>query len=270
MRSIKDHMALTISLFAILFCIESLLVLDRIVKSYENDLKENYSLILVADRSVKVSDISHIDTLIGSVEPIDAESILKEIEGRMSEESLSKIRQIMPLFFSLKLRRYADRERIEKLKSELLSVAGVKEVHIFEKVHDRLYSMLLFIKSTLTLFGLLAGVVSILLLMKQMTIWQFEHKERMQIMSLFGAPVWLRSGVLFRLAVVDAFLAFAAVVSTMLYLSSNSEAIEFLQSIGADPDLLFRYDDIAVLAAVSFGVSLTCAAWVVARFKEEQ
>ncbi len=270
MRSIRHHLALILPLFAILFCVEYLLLFDRIIDRYETDLKENYSLIVVADRSVKLSDLSHCDTLIKKVEPIDAELVLQKIKGRMNSESLEKIRSIMPLFFSVKLRRYAERERIERLKSELMSIEGVRDVHIFEKVHDRLYAMLLFMKTGFVVFAVLIGVVSLLLLMKQMTIWQFEHRERMQIMSLFGAPVWLRSGVLFRLAVVDAFFALAAVVSVMLYLVNDSHVRERLQSIGADPDLLLKLNDIPVLAGISFGIALICAAWVVIRFKEEQ
>ena len=46
-------------------------------------------------------------------------------------------------------------------------------------------------------------VVTIFLIAKEMRIWQFKHSERMNIMGLFGAPVWLRSAVLFRLAIVD-------------------------------------------------------------------
>ena len=270
MRSIRHHLSLILPLFAILFCIEYLMLFDRITESHEKRLKESYSIILVADRSVKLSDISHSDTLIERVEPIDAENVLREIRADMNPESVEKIRSIMPLFFSIKLRRYAGSDRIERLKSELMSIPGVRDVHIFEKVHDRLYAMLLFMKISFTVFSVLIGAISLLLLMKQMTIWQFEHRERMQIMSLFGAPVWLRSGVLFRLAIVDALLALLLVVSTLVYLVNDPGVAELLGEIGTTPETLFRFDDIAVLAGVSFAIALFSAAWVVLRFKEEQ
>jgi len=270
MRSIRHHLALILPLFAILFCIEYLMVFDRITESYEKRLKENYSLILVADRSVKISDISHCDTLIEKVEPIDAEDVLRRIKSGMNRQSVEKIRSIMPLFFSIKLRRYAGGDRVERLKSELMSISGVRDVHIFEKVHDRLYAMLLFMKISFTVFAVLIGTISILLLTKQMTIWQFEHKERMQIMSLFGAPVWLRSGVLFRLAIVDALLALLLVVSALLYLVNDSTVMEMIDAIGVEPETLLRLDDVAVLAALSFAIAIFSAGLVVLRFKEEQ
>ncbi len=270
MRSIRHHLSLILPLFAILFCIEYLMVFDRITESHEKSLKESYSIILVADRSAKLSDISHRDTLIERVERIDAENVLRRIKADMNPESVEKIRSIMPLFFSIKLKRYADGERIERLRSELISVPGVRDVHIFEKVHDRLYAMLLFMKISFTVFSVLIGAISLLLLVKQMTIWQFEHRERMQIMSLFGAPVWLRSGVLFRLAVVDALLALLFVVSALLYLVNDPGVVKLLDAVGATPERLFRFDDIAVLAGLSFAIAVFSAGWVVLRFKEEQ
>ncbi|MCF6201730.1 MAG: hypothetical protein L3J42_06375, partial [Hydrogenimonas sp.] len=188
----------------------------------------------------------------------------------MDKKSLQRLKEIMPLFISVKLKRYAESGRMERLKDELMSIKGVKDVHIFEKVHDRLYAMLLFMKTNFTLFAIFLGTIAALLMVKQMTIWQYEHKERMQIMALFGAPVWLRSGVLFRLALVDAFIALAAVISVMIYLVSDSRVADILRSMGVDPDLLLRIDDFVLLAAASFSLALAAAAWVVMRFKEEQ
>lgn len=270
MRSIRHHLALALPLFAILFCIEYLIILDRVIDSYEKRLKENYSVIIVADNSVKLSDISHIDTLIERVERVDTNSVLERIKGNMDKKSLQRLKEIMPLFISVKLKRYAESGRMERLKDELMSIKGVKDVHIFEKVHDRLYAMLLFMKTNFTLFAIFLGTIAALLMVKQMTIWQYEHKERMQIMALFGAPVWLRSGVLFRLALVDAFIALAAVISVMIYLVSDSRVADILRSMGVDPDLLLRIDDFVLLAAASFSLALAAAAWVVMRFKEEQ
>jgi len=89
-------------------------------------------------------------------------------------------------------------------------------------------------------------------------------------MSLFGAPVWLRSGVLFRLAIVDALLALLLVVSALLYLVNDSTVMEMIDAIGVEPETLLRLDDVAVLAALSFAIAIFSAGLVVLRFKEEQ
>jgi cell division transport system permease protein len=262
-------LGLILPLFAILFAIEYLLVFDRTVRIYEERLQEQYTVILVAEKGVRPSAIRNASILVRSVEPVDSEEVLKKIRRQISRENLKKLERVLPLFFTVKLRHYPSRERLEKLKKELLAVPGVKRVQIFEKVHDRLYSMLLFMKSNFYVFGGLIGLIGFLLIMKQMVIWQLEHKERMQIMALFGAPVWLRSGVLFRLAFVDAFIAVVLVTATMLYLMNDPYVTSVLVQMQIDPSVLLRLDDLAWLAGAGFGIALFCATWVVMRFREE-
>ncbi len=269
MRSVKTHLALILPLFAILFGIEYLMVFDRIVSSYETKLNAEYSLIVVADKTVKSNDIGHADTLIDRIETVDAENILRRIRQETSAKNMEKIKSIMPLFYSVKLRRYPDRSSLQRLKEELMAIKGVKSVHMFEKTHDPLYAMLTFMKGNFSVFALLLALVGLLLIVKQMYVWQLEHRERMQIMALFGAPVWLRSGVLFRLAIVDAFIALFLIVTGMFYLVSRSDILAFLQEIDVDPARLFSFDDVVLLAAVGFGTAILSALLVVMRFKEE-
>ena len=129
--------------------------------------------------------------------------------------------------------------------------------------------MLLFLKSNFYIFGVLIGLIGFMLVMKQMLIWQLEHRDRMQIMALFGAPVWLRSGVLFRLAFVDAFLAVVLVSGAMIYLMSDPYVVSILRQMEIDPYTLLRMDDLFWLAGIGFGIAMFGAFWVVVRFREE-
>ncbi|BDY13894.1 cell division protein FtsX [Hydrogenimonas cancrithermarum] len=269
MKSVRNHLALILPLFAILFAVEYLLVLERVVQAYENRLKEQYSVIVVADRSVKSDTIGRVNGLIENVEPVDAEKVLMRIRKQVSKESLEKLQAVMPAFYTVKLRRYPDKKSLERLKNDLLSLEGVKRVKVFEKVHDPLYAMLAFMKSNVLVFAILLGITGFLLIIKQMYIWQLEHKERMQIMALFGAPVWLRSGVLFRLAIVDAIISLLLAGAMTLYLMTNSTVRSFLYEIDMRVDSLVGFDDFGLLAAVALGMALMCAFWVVVRFKEE-
>ncbi len=269
MTFVRNHLGLILPLFAILFAIEYMLVFDRVLKNYETRLQEQYTVIVVADKKVDVSRIEKANPLVKSVEPVDSESVLRRIRKQISKENIEKIKAIVPAFYTLKLLHYPDKKSLEKLRRDLLDIKGVKRVQIFEKVHDRLYAMLLFMKSNFYIFGAMLGLIGFLLVMKQMVIWQLEHKERMQIMALFGAPVWLRSGVLFRLAFVDALIAIALVATGMLYVMSDTRVKEVLDEMGIDGSLLLRFDDLAYLAAAGFGIALFCATWVVVRFREE-
>ena len=76
MRSIKNHLGLILPLFAILFSLEYLMFIDKILNFYEERLNSEYSLIVVSDKGVTKSDIIQSDTIIKSAELISIEKVL--------------------------------------------------------------------------------------------------------------------------------------------------------------------------------------------------
>jgi len=270
MRSIRNHIALVLSLFAILFSIEYLMFIDKILNFYENRLNSEYSLIIVSDKSITISDIQQSDTLIKSVELISIDKVLDKIKGQISSKNINKIKNIVPSFYSVKLRHYTNADRLEKLKSNLMHIKGIKSVHAFENMHDKIYEILNFFKANISIFITIISVISLLLMIKQMTIWQLEHYERMQIMALFGASVWLRSTILIKLAIVDATLALILTIATVYYILNQPHVVSLISEFGIKDFSSFWYEDISMLASVSYGVALISALWVILRFKEQQ
>ncbi|NPA30286.1 MAG: hypothetical protein GXO33_08890 [Epsilonproteobacteria bacterium] len=269
MTFVRNHLGLILPLFAILFSLEYLMLFDRTLSRYEVRLKEQYSVVLVAQKDVKTKSIANASSLIEKVEPIDTGKALGKLARGMDRERVEKLKAGMPAFYDVKLKRYPSGKELERLKSALLRLKGVKRVLIFEKVHDRLYGMLFFMKSNFYIFGLLVGVIGFLLIVKQMQIWQYEHRQRLQIMALFGAPLWLRSGVLFRMAVVDALIAIVAVAGVILYLPYNTEVAALMREMGVDLSALMIPRDFGLIALMGLGIALFCALWVVLRFREE-
>jgi cell division transport system permease protein len=269
MKSIKNHLALILPLFAILFAVEYLQIIDRVVKMYEDHLKTEYTIIVVTETSVLPGTIQQVSPLIDKVEFVDAEQVLMRIRQQISQESLEKLQSVMPLFYTITLRRYPDQKSLEELRKSLMALHGVKRVQMFEKVHHPLYTMLMFLKANVKVFALFFGVVGFLLILKQMYVWQLEHQERMQIMALFGAPVWLRSGVLFRFAVIDSLIALAMIAGLVFYLQADHRVVALLSDMNIDVTRLVLLQDFVQLAGVALGTALLCAFWVVARFKEE-
>ena len=268
MRSIKNHLGLILPLFAILFSIEYLTLVNKILNVYENRLNSEYSLIIVSDSSISLSDLQQSDTLIKSVEVISVDKILDKIRQQINVKNINKIKNIMPSFYTVKLRQYSDVERIEKLKSNLMKIEGVRSVYAFENMHDKMYEMLSFFKANISIFIAIVTVISFLLIIKQMTIWQFEHYERMQIMALFGAPAWLRSTILIKLAIVDATLALFSIVGFLYFIFNQTQFVSLLFKFEIGDVSNFWIEDILMLASISYGVALVSTLWVIVRFKE--
>jgi len=269
MRSIRNHLGLILPLFAILFSIEYLMFIDRALSFYENRLNSEYSLIVVSNKKLVNSDIQQSDTLIKSVESIKIDKVLEKIQGQISSKNLHKIKNIVPFFYTVKLRHYTDADRIEELKKNLMRIKGVKSVYAFENMHDKMYEILNFFKDNILIFIAIVFLISLLLIVKQITIWKLEHYERMQIMALFGAPVWLRSTILLKLAIVDATLALIFTVGVIYYILNQPLINTLISKFGIVDTSSFWYEDILVLMAVSYSVALISTLWVIIRFKEQ-
>ncbi len=97
---------------------------------------------------------------------------------------------------------------------------------------------------------------------KQIEIWKFQHLERMEIMTLLGAPLWMRSQVLFRLACLDTILATLIVASGLVYISQNPTLLIFLQELGLNPEIFSPILDSIVLLLTGLAVSLI-SVWIV-------
>ena len=90
-------------------------------------------------------------------------------------------------------------------------------------------------------------IVSLFLIIKQMEIWKYAHKERMQVMEIFGAPLMLRSGVLFKVAFIDAIFATILVSAIFFYIKFYWASQSGIDIMMENQEVLFRLSDIGVL-----------------------
>jgi len=142
-------------------------------------------------------------------------------------------------------------------------------VEDFSATHDTTYKLLLLFKSVVSVFAGMILLVTTLLIFKELKIWQFQHSERMSIMGLFGAPIWLRSAVLFRLAIVDALIASLLAFVTFTYLSSSQWILKQFNNIGIEVVVFDAIGDEMMLLGVAIVLSSLLASLIVIGHKEE-
>ena len=88
-------------------------------------------------------------------------------------------------------------------------------------------------------------------------------------MGLFGAPIWLRSAVLFRLSIVDALIASALAFVLFKYIASNTIVLEQFSNIGISITIFDPINDFSLLLLVSLSLSILLASFIVLGHKEE-
>jgi cell division transport system permease protein len=234
-------------LMAILLGIEFFLVFERTTNSYEKGLKEGYSMLVVTKKPLELADFKTLNEHIDSSEKIKRENIISEVARGISKSTTKEILNALPYFYNVGLDSYMRTTRLDKIKSDLEADENIKKVETFGSSYSSAYRLFAFIKFTLKLFIGFMGIVSLFLIIKQMEIWKYSHKERMQVMEIFGAPLMLRSGVLFRVAILDAFIATLLTSMFFLYIKFQWAAESGIDIMMEKQEELFRMTDIGVL-----------------------
>ncbi len=269
MRSLKNHLSLIMALFSILFTIQIFIDVQRAINSYEKTLANNYSIIVIANHSLTPEQFTQAHSLIRGSEPISVDEVLSKLTQDMKQKNIDLLKISMPRFYRILLSSYPSPEQITDIKKSLEAITSVTKVESFSQSHDRLYGLLILVKYIVVVLALSIIIVTMLLIIKEMRIWQFQHMERMNIMALFGAPVWLRSAVLFRLAIVDAMIASALVTGTFFALDSQDSIHESLEHVNISIELFNPIQDTPLLFGTALAVSILLATMIIMGHKEE-
>ena len=269
MKLLKNHLSLIIALATILFTVQVFLIIDRSTVAYEEQLKNDYSIIAVAKKEIKNKIFLKIDRSVLSSEEIKPDRIIKSLKDEMKKENLELLKDSLPKFYRIRLDHFPTPDEINRINKKLLKHPLITRVENFAKNHDLVYKLLLLYKKVTLVFALVIFAVTTLLVLKELRIWQFQHSERMNIMALFGAPLWLRSAVLFRLAIVDALIASLLVNGFFFLLLQYNWIDAQLSTIGITIEVYSLLNDGPILSGIALVLSILLATLVIMGHKEE-
>ncbi len=247
MKFIKNHLMFILPLMAILLGIEFYLVFDRTTNTYEKGLKEGYSMLVVTKDPMELSKFQDLNSHISSLEKIKRDNIVSEVSKGVSKSTSKAILKALPYFYNLGLDTYLHSSGLEEIKKDLEADKNIKRVETFGGSYNSSYKLFSFIKFTLKIFIAFMTIVSLFLIIKQMEIWKYAHKERMQVMEIFGAPLMLRSGVLFKVAFIDAIFATILVSAIFFYIKFYWAAQSGIDIMMENQEVLFKLSDIGIL-----------------------
>lgn len=270
MKSLKNHLSLIIALFTVLASVQIYVAVDRTIAAYESHLKNDYSVIVVASKSINPDEFKAMNSMIDRSEPISTAQVLERLKGEMSQKNLDLLKLTLPKFYRLYLNRFPTPLEISQLQKKLESNSVIERVEGFSQTHDTVYKLMLLFKDVVQIFSIAIAAVTSLLILKEMRLWQFQHAERMNIMALFGAPVWLRSAVLFRLAIVDAIIATLILCLAFFLIDYYGYLTMQLKEIGISVQLFNFVDDAIRSLIIALSVSVALTFTIVLFHREEE
>ncbi len=269
MKSFKNHLSLVIALVSILFSFQVYKVVERVVDDYRVNLAQNYALVVMSRSALDYKTLSSQVAQIRDIEEINPDGVIKRLNAGIGKKDAQLLKVSLPKFYTVHLKSYPSPSQLKQIKKALFSFKGITKVETFENTHQRTYKMLLLFKTIVSVFSVSVLVVTILLIFKELKIWQFQHHERMSIMALFGAPTWLRSAVLFRLAIVDALIATTLSILFFLYISNDTWILEQFHNLSIDVEIFDVGHDSLVMLGMAMSISLLLAIFIVLGHKEE-
>ncbi|WP_027327253.1 FtsX-like permease family protein [Helicobacter pametensis] len=268
MNFIKRHLSLIYPLLMLLFSVESVLLIQRAVEEHEKKLSQDYSIVIASKEELVQEALQRRIKHLQSIQPIDPQIILKSLEHTISPENLAFLKSELPLFYSITLDIFPNQSQLKQISSILLSINGVQKVELFAKTHSKVYRLLLLLKKSIVFFGSLLGILSILLMVKQVEVWLLQHSKRMEIMSYLGAPSWMKNKVLFKLALIDSVISSVLVIAGVFYVLNGEEFQALLASLEISNVVFAPLGDFLTLLLISVCISTLSAAAVILRQKD--
>jgi len=269
MKFIKTHVSLIFPLVAILLGLEFFIVFDRTTDSYEKSLQNGYSMMVVAKDEMSIDDFQVWDRHIEQVIEVQKNKILERLEMNENPENKKSFEASLPNFYSLKLDSYLTLDELNKVKVNLEKSDNILKIESFQSTYQSKYELFSFIKFSFHTFIVFMSIISFFLIVKQMEVWNFLHAQRMKVMEIFGASLFLRSKVLMTMALVDAVIA-ALITSIVFYAIQNFWIKNSQMEIVKEKiNSVFMMTDILILLFASIMLVMIAVYIVIINVKEE-
>lgn len=265
MRSLKNHFGVILPLFVLLFAIEFSVMAGRILSDYELSMSDEYNIIAVSQKELSDEMLkSRIPSFKNAI-LLDAKPVLDRLRGQMSDKNLKELEGSLPKFYSIKLNILPSPTFMAKIERDLLSIEGVSKVETFAKTHDKVYRMLVLFKAVAQGFTALIALMGVTLIFKQMHIWLYEHRRRIEVMNDLGASYWLKSSGLYKLAIGDSIIATILVCAIYAFVPNMLSPVLF--SAGFSIPSMDMFSDAGILLGSSIGLSIITVSVVMLRSK---
>ncbi len=221
MKSLKNHLSVILSLFVLFFSVEFSVTLHKVIENQNQRLISNYSIVIVSNRRLTLSDLKSNVKEIDSLKAISSKNILDRLKNDMSSKNLALLKIALPYFYSAKLNSLPSKSRLNAIKKILKSQKQITKVEVFTKTYQNIFQIFQMLQIVTYIFSVIIVLISILLLFKQIRIWILEHEEKIKIMGYFGATYWMKSTFLYRLVLIDSIISSIFILLIFILLPKN-------------------------------------------------
>ena len=268
MKSLKHILAFIIPLTAMLLTFAIYLTTNGMVNNYEKKISNDYSIVIITHTPLVKDNINELAGIkVKKIATLKKDHILKNVKSDLSKSSLNLLKQKLPHFYQIYLEEFPTSSEIKKIKNQLREDSNVKKVEIFSKNHNQIYLLLLLINNIIIiLFGVIL-IFAMIILSKQITIWFYEHNERISIFQLHGASILYSASTVLKYALIGAFISSILVSTLFVFITSNLHLIIPIELNAIINSNVVVNLELIKIFALSFGISILTIFGVLFKYK---
>ncbi|OPX27109.1 MAG: hypothetical protein B1H07_02645 [Campylobacteraceae bacterium 4484_166] len=221
MRVISRYLSFMIPLVFMLLSYELYITLDRSVSAYKQKVTDNYTIVIISQDKLTNNHIDNLSINYNKLKELSKDEIIDSFKKQLSDESLQVLIKELPYFYKLYLNEFPNKKQLKAIQNELKTISQVIDVEVFSKKHNQQFSMFLMLNNFIAIFFIVVMIFSILMILKHIKIWFYEHKEQIYIMQLHGANIFYYSKELIFTAFVSAVLASIITILMTFFIAEN-------------------------------------------------
>lgn len=220
--NLKKIVSFSFPLIIMLFTFAIYISMSKVVSHYEISINNDYSIVIVTTSPVlkdKIKELPSID--LKEIKHLKRDKILDELKNDLSTGSFQLLQKKLPYFYTIHLNQFPTSSVLKTIKKELEGLGGIKNVETFSKDHDNVYSLLLLIKTIVSILFISIVIFTFLIMMDQVKIWFYEHKERLDIIKLHGGSIYYGARPIIKIAFLSSIFSSVLVIGLVYFIKEN-------------------------------------------------
>jgi cell division transport system permease protein len=267
MTTLRQYITLFFPILTILISLHIYSYISKLTNQYLDSVNQQYSIVIVSKNKISENKIKKSIDNVLSLNLISTKKSLKQFKDILSDKNFASLSLSIPYFYQLKLSSFPTKRELLDIKHTLKKHKSIIKIETFIKKYSSFNIMLENTNKIVTFFSIIVIMLSSMLISKLTKLWYFEHKNRMDVMELFGASLMQRSFVLFKISIINSIVSSGIVVALFYYINSTKYTINLLSQMGLINIQFNILSEFILSLCVSLSISLIILLFMIIKHK---
>jgi cell division transport system permease protein len=268
MKFLKALVSFLIPLFIVLITFTIYSSITNVVNDYKKTIINDYAIMVVSKLPINKDKIEVLNSMkVTNIKTLERDEIITTLKEKLSRKSLKLLKRKLPYFYKIYLEDYPTMVQLKAIKSELLSVGGIKRVETFSTDHSKIYSLLILCERVISITFLFILIFTLLVLSKQISLWFYEHSKRITIIEYHGGSILYSALPIIKIAILSTLISSIGSAILSFILKSNLNLILSDDILSMIPNMTNVGAGFFSIFFLAFSISIVSIAGVLIRHK---